>query len=1333
MSGASLLDWRRESRKEAGRESWKHGGRAGVLLLAWVAVGLLSATPADSFEALDGRLQAHGFFESQLRLLNSNYSDQWDVSQWYQVFNLELEMDILQDPIGILDTVSGYARLEVRYDCVYSRGCGMFRSINAYGDRSKSLPDRLNNAHDLTYIGAVPLERTLDPKFRPTRSTENLPYSQQTFKEKLRDLDLTPFKDVENGERRSGDTTDPVDLTRVSGFTTLAGGAGPDGFQGAPSMAGAAPGTVAFEMLPLESGAKQCAYKFATNPAVPVDGSPGAQTFTLCETLAGGTKSLLDFTDDPFFDVFAQFAGYRFTQIDGRGGGGDGLPTDILGPWLPKNFVYPNAGLADRVNPFDVANSGSKASQSLRAARYNQVLIDQEDVDGDTVGGTLADAQLAIATIAGGGANPYRPIPVVDEKRPNQGDSTPRGLYYPSRPLQQLLDSGDLDSFEFNYRENERAWNRGASQQDEKELKEAYLDIDLFDGRLWLRLGKQNIVWGKTELFRTTDQFNPQDLALASLPSLEESRIALWAVRGVWSFYEIGPLEDVRLELAFNFDQYEPADLGACGEAYTPNLVCTGITIGAFAHSNFGFGLVGQDRPPDPWQDIEGIELGGRLEFRWDRFSFALVDFWGYNDFPTAVKISTFQRNVDPRSGRPRVMGATGRCVTGTKRDQKSNAETDCLLAGPTDRGDDPDAPNNALRYHHANQQLFAVICSTTIGFSSLDITACAQTVFGSTADALPGAPGLLGIGEFIGGVMAGSGFANSAFVSQADVSFQIRIPLATLSRDANDDANPNTNGNNKPCVDQNALAKNPGLGGPCGAAIVPGAFFLDQGLAGRLTPEQEALLGCGPFWGSHCDHTGVDLLNMEASAVIQSFVGTEGSGEKMRLTNLNTNEVTLIPWRTDLTSSSVMTINGVPYRVTDENGNPVWQPGTVSNLTGQTFADNRGGPICTFGDLGVSNPSSTRKLPGCRGPRDAGYDVNVDGDPTGVTTLLDPTASTFDNTVVRKMFNEGRFQASGTAGHPFTGEAFQNELAALSWNFQALLVTQSAEYSVPLRNLVAKFGLGARSKLVRRAYAADDASKGKTGLCSFLQPQFCATPQALFAVLGVTRNNVLAGGNDAYGRRDFVWHSGGEVVLRYDKRNVLGFSMDFAEDVTKTNWGIETTWIEGVALSDNNQYDGLRRTNEFNLTVAVDRPTFVNFLNANRTFFITTQWFFRYWDNYHKGVTSNGPFNVLGILAIQTGYFQDRLLPSVTFVYDVQSVSGAALPQLTYRYNESFSVTLGAAVFMGRTQLKDAPLNPTGVVANRQGKHAYQDGVQNGLAVVKERDEVFLRLRYTF
>ena len=99
-----------------------------------------------------------------------------------------------------------------------------------------------------------------------------------------------------------------------------------------------------------------------------------------------------------------------------------------------------------------------------------------------------------------------------------------QGVWIPNHEARRDAPAGQVRGFDQNFTQDELEWNRGASQQDEKELKELYLDIELFDSRLWLRLGKQNIVWGKTELFRTTDQFNPQDLA--------SPRCRAWRSRG---------------------------------------------------------------------------------------------------------------------------------------------------------------------------------------------------------------------------------------------------------------------------------------------------------------------------------------------------------------------------------------------------------------------------------------------------------------------------------------------------------------------------------------------------------------------------------------------------------------------------------------------------------------------------------------------------------------------------------------------------------------------------------------------------------------------------------
>ena len=133
--------------------------------------------------------------------------------------------------------------------------------------------------------------------------------------------------------------------------------------------------------------------------------------------------------------------------------------------------------------------------------------------------------------IFGAGELPFRPAPTNPFADPNNSSTLApldeaQGLYVPNAGFGAALAE---DNFEFapnqNFSQTELSLNHGASQDPFYELKEAYVDLEMLDHHLWLRLGLQTIVWGKTELFRAQDQFNPQDLAIASLPSLEESRV----------------------------------------------------------------------------------------------------------------------------------------------------------------------------------------------------------------------------------------------------------------------------------------------------------------------------------------------------------------------------------------------------------------------------------------------------------------------------------------------------------------------------------------------------------------------------------------------------------------------------------------------------------------------------------------------------------------------------------------------------------------------------------------------------------------------------------------
>jgi hypothetical protein len=1136
-----------------------------------LAVGLIASAPGAAFEFADGRVQVHGFYEAQVRSLVRDYEmeDEWDLTQWWNVLNVEVDWDIAPDGVGPFDLISAFGRVEARYDCVWTHACNTFDSADAYGNRAR--------------FGGDP-RRLMDG-------------------------------------RRSGYT-----YQSITGDRRFHYGLSPEQRANHYDASGILP--------PSPNGGRR---------VMPLSDIPGF------EGLFGvpGQDQVLGTADDPAPFYFSFLRNCRF-GVRRIGGTESDNGSQVLPHTVDENRcdIKPLGTLLDKPNPFNPND---------------------------------ADPTRAVLPDGGAFAQPFRPAPLFTDDGVNPSDPSQvyskafaRGVYYPNAHLQRLIGKDEFDNFDQNFTQDELEWNRGASQQQTKELKELFAEFEMFDSRLYVRAGKQQIVWGKTELFRTTDQFNPQDLGLGSLTSLEESRIALWAIKGIYSFYEVGPLEDVRLELGANIDEFEPTDLGRCGEPYSPLPACD-LTYGLMAHGLTGLAIAGTDKPEDPWDSTQGFEVGARLEFRWDRFSFALIDFYGYDDGFWVDQNFVYSRNVDPQTGRPRHTMATGPCTTG--------AEPDCLQPGQA-------GTNNALQFHSANQQLFAMICATSIGFSTLDPAACAQSIFNSTTNALTGQPAAdptseVTLASLLSNLVAGN-FGSHTLV-RAGLTFNVAVPTVRLNADPGDN--------------------------PTGLPVNSNPVFSAQGgphINDVLTDEQMALLGCGPFYQTNCEIDGVDLLNTEASALLQSLLGIEG---------------------TPVAGLGDLGPDGIPNTaddVTPMTTNPfVAQPGTFSF---RTFVAGT--------DVGAVLPACTRGIdgqllivPGCRGPGpdyvagtaddDPGYNVLADGTPTGLIPFFDPASPFFQG------------QTSSL------DMRFVSEFAGLSWNaVMALVALSSPPETVTLEDGTVistdQNGDGRPDSQFIAQDQFDPNQPFRSDGCSFAVPGACGNVAALGGVMGVTRNTVLAGGTSRFGRRDFIWHGGQEVVLRYEKRNVLGWSLDFAEDVTKTNWGVEFTWIEGLPTADADAFDGISKTNQYNLTIAVDRPTFVNFLNQNRTFFVTTQWFMRYTDNYVKSMPAAGPWSTLAILNVSTGYFQDRLLPAVTFVYDLRSNSAAVLPQVQYRFTENFSATFGLAAFSGRWEERTPALTPVSL-GNRVGEGSYKAHVQRGLSLIQERDEVFLRVRYTF
>jgi hypothetical protein len=1554
----------------------------------------------------------------------------------------------------------------------------MFPSVNTYGDFSSRLPERLRDARDVEYGGTEPAttwkagdNRRVWPRISDLRPAQVGPECDSTKgpchpgeREGFPGFD-TFFREAGH-DNRLGDVRDGVVGAPINGKASRDSGqvVEAEAFKfGVPERNTDDPARYANQHVleyafalkdfrgPASSVAstqilgpwlpKNFIKAIALNPDVanPLRGRVLPNVLSdRVETSFFGFRSELEPNydgyrfyegasfDDPVADPIRRAAladGFTPTRVDPRDKfiefiqmSGDDVVLDVgvslFRNIVPEVFGGDFSGVVPCVNPKD-EKVGAVPSQdgSARAVRESTGAPPAGSFcvrGAHRIGEPIASYQegLVARLVGGTGENPFRPAPDVPSLGADLAvaarragvpvDAVAQGSYLPSRGLQREIARDQLDSLNFNFTQVERSFNRGASQQRTKEVKEAYFDIEMLDSRLWMRLGLQNIVWGKTELFRTTDQFNPQDLALASLPSLEESRIALWSARFVYSLYDVGVFEDVRLEVAFNFDKFEPADLGACGEPYTPDVVCT-LTNGIFAHGALGVGVAGIDRPENPWNDISALEIGGRIEWRWDRFSFALTDFYGYSDTPFTDAIFYFERNVDPSTGRPlaaRLVGeAVGSCARagevapdhlhGATQGPGVLAYSSSYASHPlsmtpgaalvTDRtptlpngspgggvppdpdgdewfavntienfrggvGRDPGclrpggAPGepgafrfdpellqqtNSLYNHHANQQIFAWTCSSTIGIgATLDPGTCAWTIFASPEflNELIPTP----FSELIAAVTAGdqNGFTQS-LLEAADDNLKLSdprllplppVPLKSTNALFNDprvicpagttrltrplpdraevcavdpagdlydpvnlqapttapfDRNNNGLVDVAGCPDEDP--EHCDLGGFDGVrtltdnimlGLTPTAANIDTITPDQsLTNEQRALLGCGPFWGTRCDTAvdsvldrkgtddqnddevvpltlkgsrihgrfgGLDFLNMEASVLEQSWPGVEGTlpghfatdkipqpgtvgfqggplctlpGSLVKLPGcrgIQSLRVSVANPNSPNPDYSVVvefepgylpSVDGcvIGTRVRRSNGELVnvsvfgGAPGMSDEIelcnqasTSQVVpGDARLAKTCPIGDAGVADSGSgtsficdarrvtleelplIHPLAGCiESPVSFAFDPG-----NGVPSPIDNCAAWYDRNVVDEFLGArqtafidvGGQQRQVTVGcrDAVTGELlpvgtpcaqmFQNELAAPSWNFMLFLVMTSCNKSGRDLDGLTHGGGGNNPSLAddKECFVSNLAQQ--KGRCSYVTPQLCRNVKGFFSAAGVTRNTIRAGGNGRYGRRTFIWHSGGELVLRYEKRNVLGFSTDFAEDRTKTNWSMEFTWMEGLPFADNDSPVGVSSSDAINLTVSVDRPTFINFLNPNRTFFFNSQWFFNYLTNYQSGFTSNGPVNVLFTFAVFTGYYQDRVMPNLTTVYDFRSRSGGILPSLQYRFTESFSVTVGMLYFFGRTQLVDMPVRDFGPTSNRVGENAYKSGVDNLLSLVRKRDELFLRLRWTF
>ncbi|MFZ2627271.1 MAG: DUF1302 family protein [Rugosibacter sp.] len=115
-------------------------------------------------------------------------------------------------------------------------------------------------------------------------------------------------------------------------------------------------------------------------------------------------------------------------------------------------------------------------------------------------------------------------------------------------------------------------------------IREFYIKntFDLDNGKqVFVKLGRQQVVWGRTDLFRVLDVINPMDYSRGNIyDEMQDIRIPMWILQAEYRMGASESFQDRNVSVVWNFDKFRPNNLGQCGQ---PNVILdAGCTLRAF-------------------------------------------------------------------------------------------------------------------------------------------------------------------------------------------------------------------------------------------------------------------------------------------------------------------------------------------------------------------------------------------------------------------------------------------------------------------------------------------------------------------------------------------------------------------------------------------------------------------------------------------------------------------------------------------------------------------------------------------------------------------------------
>ena len=218
---------------------------------------------------------------------------------------------------------------------------------------------------------------------------------------------------------------------------------------------------------------------------------------------------------------------------------------------------------------------------------------------------------------------------------------------------------------------------------------------------------------------------------------------------------------------------------------------------------------------------------------------------------------------------------------------------------------------------------------------------------------------------------------------------------------------------------------------------------------------------------------------------------------------------------------------------------------------------------------------------------------------------------------------------------------------------------------------------------------------------------------------------------------------AGGQTSEEYKQAHTLGLSFDYFEQYTGTVWRVESSWTFKELVANTNQADWVGNSDVMRWSIGIDRPTFLKWLNKDRTFFLSWQlfdtWYMDHEGDAHTGML-NDTHNFITTFFFIGNYMRDRLKPVGFIVWEEASNSWVAGLNLEWLMDNHWSVKGGFHTILGGTNNNTHDTGPfTNFIAADSSfvQNPYVNApfgiAHQGLGAVRSYDEIFFELKYQF